>query len=266
MEEIPRSHPRYWSLVTRQKLVDAMKEGIVVPQGLISHGRGEAFDYILGERTLDFALEAERVAVASLLLAKRPIVSVNGNYAALAADEIVELSNKLNIPIEVNVFHRTEERVRSIENFMRSHGAGRVYGADCKKTHIPGLESARGIVCEDGIYSADVVMVAIEDGDRTEALRRMGKVVIAIDLNPFSRTAQAASITVVDEAIRATKNMASLVDQLKGFDRSGLEAIVKGYRNSEVLKRAFSAMLKRLKEASSKGVIIDFGFPDEISL
>ena len=44
MEEIPRSHPRYQSLVNRQKLVDAMKAGIVVPHGLISHGRGEAFD------------------------------------------------------------------------------------------------------------------------------------------------------------------------------------------------------------------------------
>jgi pantothenate synthetase (EC 6.3.2.1) len=55
MEEIPRSHPRYWSLVTRQKLVDAMKEGIVVPQGLISHGRVKHLTIYWGERTLDFA-------------------------------------------------------------------------------------------------------------------------------------------------------------------------------------------------------------------
>ncbi len=266
MEEIPRSHPRYQSLVNRQKLVDAMKAGIVVPHGLISHGRGEAFDYILGEKTLDFALDAERAAVAAMLLAKKPIISVNGNYAALAADEIVELSKELNAPIEVNVFHRTEERVKSIEEFMRSHGATNVYGYECVKTHIPGLESPRGIVCVDGIYSADVVMVSIEDGDRTEALRRIGKVVIAIDLNPFSRTAQAASITIVDEAIRATRNMIGIARELKSKSRDELRAIVNSYSNRQTLTRAFKAMLERLSEASSRGIIIDLGFPDVVGL
>ena len=260
MEEIPKTHPRYWSLVVRQKLVDAMKDGIVVPHGLISHGRGEAFDYILGEVSHDFALEAERAAVAALLLARRPIISVNGNYAALAADEIVRLSEAVGAPIEVNVFHRTEERVAAIERFMRQHGARRVYGADCKKTHLPNLNSPRGIVCEEGIYSSDVVLVAIEDGDRTEALRRLGKTVIAIDLNPFSRTAQAASITIVDEAIRATKNMVEIAQSLSGRPKEELSEILRRYDNADVLKRAFKKMLERLSEASSKGVIIDLGF------
>ncbi|MGC9209720.1 MAG: phosphopantothenate/pantothenate synthetase [Acidilobus sp.] len=265
-EEIPPTHPRYWSLVTRQKLVDATKEGVVVLHGLISHGRGEAFDYLLGEQTHDFALEAERAAVAAMLIAKRPIISVNGNYAALAADEIVQLSEALGVPIEVNVFHRTEERVRKIEQFMRAHGARLIYGADCAKTHLPNLQSPRGIVCVEGIYSADFVLVAIEDGDRTEALRRLGKVVAAIDLNPFSRTAQAASITIVDEAIRATRNMLRLADELKGRSKEELKGIVASYRNSEVLKRAFKALLDRLAWAASQGIVIDLGLSDEINL
>lgn len=48
-----------------------------------------------------------------------------------------------------------------------------------------------------------MVLVPLEDGDRTEALRRMGKTVIAIDLNPLSRTSRAANITIVDNVIRA---------------------------------------------------------------
>ncbi|MEM5873517.1 MAG: hypothetical protein QW065_01840, partial [Acidilobaceae archaeon] len=56
---IPRGHPRYESLIRREALVEAMEQGIVVPQGLIAHGRGEAFDYLLGETTHPFALEAE---------------------------------------------------------------------------------------------------------------------------------------------------------------------------------------------------------------
>ncbi len=265
-EEIPPSHPRYWSLVTRQRLVDAARNGIVVLHGLISHGRGEAFDYLLGEQTLDFAVEAERAAVAAMILARRPIISVNGNYAALAADEIVQLSETLGVPIEVNVFHRTEERVKRIEEFMRAHGAKVVYGAGCTKTHLPNLQSPRGIVCIDGIYSADFVLVAIEDGDRTEALRRLGKVVAAIDLNPFSRTAQAASITIVDDAIRATRNMVRMAEDLKGRPRDELKDLVSGYRNSEVLRRAFKALLDRLSWAANRGIIIDLGLGDEVSL
>ncbi len=264
LEDIPRSHPRYQSLLTRQKLVNAVKMGIVVPHGLISHGRGEAFDYILGETSLDFALEAERAAVAAMLLAKRPIISVNGNYAALAADEIVALSNGLGIPIEVNLFHRTEERVAAIENFMKAHGTKLVYGTSCKKVHLPNLESPRGIVCEEGIYSADFVLVAIEDGDRTEALRRLGKVVAAIDLNPFSRTAQAASITIVDEAIRATRNMVEMARELRRLGPEELRAVLKSYDNRRTLMKAFEAMLKRLREASSKGVLIDLGLGDDL--
>src|SRR2546422_4593523 len=83
--KIPRSHPRYGSLVTREKLVTAWKAGIVVPEGLIAHGRGEAFDYLLGEETSAPALVAEKAAAAFLVRAKSPVISVNGNVAALAA-------------------------------------------------------------------------------------------------------------------------------------------------------------------------------------
>ena len=54
-----------------------------------------------------------------------------------------------------------------------------------------------------GIFSADVVLVPLEDGDRCQALVNMGKTVIAIDLNPLSRTARSATITIVDELTRA---------------------------------------------------------------
>ena len=266
MEEIPPTHPRYWSLVTRQKLVEALREGIVVPHGLISHGRGEAFDYLLGERSHDFAVEAERAAVAAMMVARKPIISVNGNYAALAADEIVQLSEVLGVPIEVNLFHRTEERVKRIEDFLKAHGAKLIYGVDCQKTHLSNLQSPRGVVCVNGIYSADFVLVAIEDGDRTEALRRLDKVVAAIDLNPFSRTAQAASITIVDEAVRATRNMIRLAEELKGRPKDDLRLILASYRNSEILSRAFKALLERLSIAATKGIVLDLGFRDEISL
>ncbi len=258
MFKIPKSHPRYKSLLLREKLVDGFRKGLVVPEGLIAHGRGEAFDYILGERTHDFALRAIEASIAYILISKRPILSVNGNLAAVAGKEIVELSNFLKVPIEVNLFYRTEERVKKIEEFLRDLGAEIVLGHSCEKTHLPGLESARGIVCKDGIYSADFVLLGIEDGDRTEALRRVGKKVAAIDLNPFSRTAQMADITIVDEASRALNTALEIAKDLAGAERRILEDIVKNYDNRKVLSKAFETMMQRLKEASERGVIINF--------
>lgn len=254
---IPRSHPRYESLITREKLVEAFLEGIIVPQGLIAHGRGEAFDYILGERSHDFAIKAEEAAVASMLIASRPVISVNGNYAVLAAEEIAKLSELTGALVEVNLFYRTEERVAKIARLLEKAGVKRVLGVDCEKTLIPGLESPRGIVCRDGIYSADFVLVAIEDGDRTLALKKVGKRVAAIDLNPFSRTAQAADITIVDEARRATANMVEIARRLRNATRGELEGIVKGYSNREILSKAFKVILERLAEAASKGLILE---------
>ncbi len=55
-------------------------------------------------------------------------------------------------------------------------------------------------------------LVPLEDGDRCEALVKMGKTVIVVDLNPMSRSAKMASITIVDEISRVAKNMINLIE------------------------------------------------------
>lgn len=231
---IPPDHPRYVSLLYRERLVEKYKEGVVVIQGLIAHGRGEAFDYILGERTIPPAEKAERAAAALLKLAKRPVISVNGNTAALVPRELVELSKALKASLEVNLFYRSEERARKIAELLKAHGAEKVLWEP--DYELEGLSSERRKVSKEGIASADVVLVALEDGDRTEALKRLGKKVIAIDLNPLSRTARMADITIVDNVIRAVPNITKFVREmsleeakktLEGFDnrRNLLESI-----------------------------------------
>ena len=83
-------HPRRESLLIRERLVEGVRSGITSQHGLIAHGRGEAFDYLIGERTREFAETAIRAAVAMMLLADRPIISVNGNAAALVPDDLGE--------------------------------------------------------------------------------------------------------------------------------------------------------------------------------
>ena len=99
MTDIPEDHPRYRSLLTRELLVKGVKDGIASMQGLIAQGRGEAFDYLLGEHTTGPAEQAERAAVALLLIAERPAISVNGNAAALVSGELCELSKALDAPL-----------------------------------------------------------------------------------------------------------------------------------------------------------------------
>jgi len=107
---IPKSHPRYESLKRRELIVNGINNGITSMHGLIAHGRGEAFDYLLGERTTDVAKKSVDSAAGLLLIAKHPVVSVNGNTAALVPKELVELSKLINAPLEVNIFHASKKR------------------------------------------------------------------------------------------------------------------------------------------------------------
>jgi 4-phosphopantoate--beta-alanine ligase len=243
---IPKSHPRYKSLKIREELIEHWEEGLVATQGLLAHGRGEAFDYLIGERTIEQARKASKVSAALLLLAKNPVISVNGNTAALVAKDLVKLSRLINAKLEVNLFHRTEHRVKKIAELLRNYGAEKVLG---EKTNakIQGLEHARALCAKEGIFSADVVLVALEDGDRTEALAKIGKKIIAIDLNPLSRTAKSANVTIIDNVIRAIKEITNQVQKLKFLDRNELEKAVASFNNSKNLKSVLKYLSERLK-------------------
>jgi 4-phosphopantoate--beta-alanine ligase len=242
--KIPRTHPRYESLMRREQLVRAWKTGIVVPEGLIAHGRGEAWDYLFGEGTSAPALVAERAAAAYLLSAKRPVISVNGNVAALAGRDVVQLAKAIPARIEVNLFHRSEDRVRKIVRLLERSGAEDVLGLG-PNARIPGLDSKRALSHREGIFAADVVVVPLEDGDRTESLVRMNKTVIAIDLNPLSRTSQRATIPVVDELTRALRNIEKFVNELKS-DPVDAARVRRSYRKDGNLRAVFSFLQWRL--------------------
>ncbi len=249
MGEIPKSHPRYASLIMREKISDAMKRGLVHETGLIAHGRGEAYDYLIGEETIPYADDAEKIAAAALLCAINPVISVNGNVIALVAKECISLSESIPAKLEVNLFHRTDERMEKLTDELKLQGAKKVYG-EAADARIPGLEHDRGLCDKEGIFSADVVLVPLEDGDRCQALRDMGKTVIAIDLNPLSRTARTASVTIVDNVVRAIPNIKRWIKKLKNEDRKVLENIVKSWNNNNMLKDVSSFISKRLNSLS----------------
>ncbi|MHA2100347.1 MAG: phosphopantothenate/pantothenate synthetase family protein, partial [Candidatus Kariarchaeaceae archaeon] len=115
MSEIPDDHPRAASLRTRHELIDGMHEKIVTEAGLIAHGRGEAYDYLLGEQTHDFAKDAIIAAAALIYISDHPVLSINGNIAILCPEEIIELSEFTNMKMEINLFYRKKGRLEAIE-------------------------------------------------------------------------------------------------------------------------------------------------------
>ncbi len=241
MTDVPEDHPRHDSLVTRHRIEEGVEKGITSKQGLVAQGRGEAFDYLLGEETAPFAERAERAAVARMLLADHPVVSVNGNVAALCPTDAVAFAESVGADVEVNIFHRTRERLEAIAEHLRENGADeadvalRGLEGDAR---IPELSSERAKVDEEGIYSADVVLVPLEDGDRAEALGAMGKDEVVIDLNPLSRSAQQAAVPVIDNVVRAFPRMAEFAQDLRGAPEEDLRGILEDFDPEEALRDA----------------------------
>ena len=248
MDEIAAdpSHPRYASLLMRNRLEEAEKKGMLAASAMIAHGRGEAFDYLLGEVTIPSALDATRHALASMIQGERTVLSVNGNVAALESDEMLILASALGCPLEVNIFYRTPERMKAILGHISERM--NILGLDVEvlghapNAFIPGLKGPRAACHKEGILDSDVILVPLEDGDRCRALMEMGKTVIVIDLNPRSRSAREGTITIVDELSRTLKNMVAMLE-----DSSSI-AIDAHYDNDATLDRALEWMLNTLKE------------------
>ncbi len=241
--DIPKTHPRYQSLKYRHKIIEGLKSLVVTEAGLIAHGRGECFDYILGEKTRGAAKIAIKAAVAMLLLAKNPVISVNGNVAALVPNELVAFANEVNAPLEINLFYKKEGRIEAIKKVLEQSGATDIRGIYAEKiVEIEGLDSNRRLV--ESIANADVIMVPLEDGDRTEALKKMGKKVIAVDLNPISRTAIWADITIVDNIIRALPEMISISKELKLLNKKRLNEIVNDFDNRTNIQDTLDLIIK----------------------
>ncbi|MDX1596555.1 MAG: 4-phosphopantoate--beta-alanine ligase [Nitrosopumilaceae archaeon] len=251
MSLIPKSHPRAKSLLIRERLVAGFDKGLVAKEGLLAHGRGEAFDYLLGEKTSRVAKKAIKAAAAQILLADNPVISVNGNIASLCPKEIIKLANVSRAKIEVNLFYSSEKRKQNIVKILKKNGAKNVLGTKkSSMTKLSGIDSARRNIDKDGIFSADVVVVPLEDGDRTIALRKSGKKVITFDLNPLSRTSNTADITIVDNIVRSIDLLINDCQKLLKRNKKSLEKILADFDNKENLSCSILQIKDHLRRSS----------------
>ena len=124
-------------------------------------------------------------------------------------------------------------------------GAEEVLGEN-RNMNIPDIESARGACTWEGIYTSDVVLVPLEDGDRAGGLSKMGKYVITIDLNPLSRTSQVCNISIVDNVVRTLPKLIDAIEKLKLLEKKELEKIKSSFDNSKNLKEMLNIINERL--------------------
>ena len=112
------------------------------------------------------------------------------------------------------------------------------------RSTIKGISSNRKYVDKNGIMESSTVFVALEDGDRTESLVKLGKKVISIDLNPLSRTAIASNVTIVDNIVRAIPNMINISKELVNSDRSYLLQQIKKFDNLQNIHESLKLIRK----------------------
>ncbi len=182
---------------------------------------------------------------AHLLEAKRPVITINGNAAGLCAEGLLSLARAVPAQVEVNLFHRSPERVERVCQYLERHGGRDVLGRE-QASRLEGIASDRARCATEGIYRADVVLIPLEDGDRAGALVKAGKTVLAIDLNPLSRTAVESHVTAVDELTRAAPSIENAIHELRN-DPAERKRLIASFSNADNLRRSREAMCALLK-------------------
>lgn len=245
---INKDHPRYQSLLYREKIVEAHKNGILADSGMIAHGRGETFDYLIGEKTTDNSKNTVKVAACYFLTRKRPVLSVNGNTTALVSEDIAELSKILDIPVEINLYYRTPERIKNIEAVYKKLGVKEILGTDDDDfVDTPDLNGPRSPVSIEGINKADLIFIPLEDGDRAEKLAALKKDIVNVDLNPLSRTAITSTVTIVDNIVRVMPLLIEYVNKYSDCDKECLLEKIDNFNNRKNLDTAINDILKRFE-------------------
>jgi 4-phosphopantoate--beta-alanine ligase len=137
--------------------------------------------------------------------------------------------------------------VKIITQIYRDHGYKEILGTlDDDMEYLNEIKNNRATASKQGIYAADTVLVPLEDGDRAEILKKSGKNIITIDLNPLSRTSKMSDVSIMDNIVRAIPFMTKIAEDLKTQDKKILIDLVNEFDNEENLKESLQQI--RVKE------------------
>ncbi len=219
MTKIPRSHPRYSSLITREKLIEAYEDGILDEGTLIEFGREEAVDYLIGERTIEEAYRSTKVAVAYILLSKNPMIVLDGVCLALSANEIKKICRSLGLSIYLG------------ESEVRERLIGRL-----KEEEIEPKE-----------YMDTNLLIFHR---KNKIFRDFNGRKIYFGLNIFSNDLKGVDVVIIDNVIRFFSNIEEIFDKLREKSRRELIKITEDYKNEEIFMETLNFVIKRIERIS----------------
>ena len=121
----------------------------------------------------------------------------------------------------------------------RDHGYKDILGTlDDDIEYLNDIKNNRASASKTGIYTADTILIPLEDGDRAEILKKSGKNIITIDLNPLSRTSKMSDVSIMDNIVRAIPFMTKIAKDLKTQDKKVLMDMINDFDNEENLKES----------------------------
>jgi|GEM_PF-1340059 len=164
--------------------------------------------------------------------------------------ELGDLARACGAPLEVNLFHRSDRRMDLVCDFVEGETGLKVLGRD-QDAVLEGIASDRARCTREGLLSADVVLIPLEDGDRAQAMVKAGKRVISIDLNPLSRTSLAAEVAVVDEITRAVPGITAWCSRFRTRPEEA-RGVLAAFDNHENLGSLLQRICRGLEEGPPK--------------
>ncbi|VUT24061.1 MAG: 4-phosphopantoate--beta-alanine ligase [Candidatus Methanolliviera sp. GoM_asphalt] len=221
MTKIPKSHPRYSSLITREKLIEAYEEGILDEGALIEFGREEAVDYLIGERTIEEAYRSTKVAVSYILLSKNPMIVLDGVCLALSANKIKKICRSLGLSVYLGE-DLSEVRERLI---------GRL--------KAEGIEPKERMDTDLLIFHGKNKILKYFNGRK-----------IYFGLNIFSNDLKGVDVIIIDSIIRFFSNIEEIFDKLREKRIRELIEITKDYKKEEIFMETLNFVIKRIEKTS----------------
>ncbi|VUT26291.1 MAG: 4-phosphopantoate--beta-alanine ligase [Candidatus Methanolliviera sp. GoM_oil] len=225
MTEIPKSHPRYASLITRERLIEAYEEGILDEGALIEFGREEAVDYLIGERTIEEAYRSTKVAVSYILLSKNPMIVLDGVCIALAASEIKKICGALGLSVYIGE-DLSEVRERLV---------GRLSLSPMKE----GIEPKERM-------DTDLLIVH----GKNKIFRDFNGRKIYFGLKIFSNDLKEMDVVILDSVVRFFSTIEEIFNKLREKSRRELIEITKDYNKGEILIDTLNFVVKRIERIS----------------
>lgn len=246
MTEIPVSHPRYRSIIVREKLVRAYNDNLLKDEDLIDFGKEEAVDYFLGEKTTKIAYISYIIAIRDMFFAKKPALILD-NISFILAGETLRKSTK-----DTFIMHSSTEGCNNnIENTHPFWGGKLLIGVNKKsfnekllrRLDIPYFEYSN---TEDILDKGIDVLYYHKIERQFKELDNVKK--IYFGLNLFSDCYYWSDLIILDNINRFFTNIEKLYFRLIKKDKERFNKLVERYSNIDFLKEYIKEMIANIRK------------------